>query len=100
MGKHFSVDLDTRRKGMAAFGFHLPPKSRVLNDVFLGVRQIVLCEHGANAGAPAAIGFQISSNLGRSHLRQDNTTAQNFSVEYNRTAFFLRIKDRPLPEIA
>ena len=88
IGEHFAVDLNTGRKGLATFRFHFPAKSRVLDDVFLGVRQIVFGEHGTNAGAPAAGGFQISSDLGRIHLWNDNTPAQNFSRDKSDQKFF------------
>jgi hypothetical protein len=57
IGQHFAVDLDAGRKRLAAFRFHLPPKSRILDDVLLGVLEIVFCEHGTYAGAPAARGL-------------------------------------------
>src|SRR5256885_7666153 len=67
VGEHLIVDLDARRKRLAALGFHLPAESRVLDDVFFGVRKIVFGEHGADAIAPAAACLDVSSDLGRIH---------------------------------
>ncbi len=68
--EHLVVDLDTGRERLAALGFHFPAERRVLDDVFLGVLEIVFGEHGADAGAPAAGRFQVGSNLGRIHVRE------------------------------
>jgi hypothetical protein len=68
IGQHLAVNFDARRKRLATFRFHFPTKRWVLDNILLGIRQIVFCEHGTNAGAPAASGFQVSSNLRRIHL--------------------------------
>jgi hypothetical protein len=57
VGKHAAIDLDTRRKRLPTFRFHFPAKGRVLNDVFLGVGQIVFGKNRADTGAPATIGL-------------------------------------------
>src|SRR5438477_1036289 len=57
IGQNLAVNFDARRKRLTALGFHFPTKGRVLDDVFLGVGQIVFGEHGPNAGAPATIRF-------------------------------------------
>jgi len=68
IGQHLTVDFSyAGRKGLATFGLHFPTESGVLDDVFLGVRQIVFREHSPNAGAPTAISFQVSSNFRRIH---------------------------------
>src|SRR5205085_4493356 len=65
--EHLVVDLDAGRQRLAALGFHFPAESRVLDNVFFGVGKIVFGEHGANAGAPAAGGLKVGSDLGRIH---------------------------------
>ena len=57
VGKHAAIDLDTRRKRLPTFGFHFPAERRVLDDVLLGVGQIVFGKNGADTGAPATIGL-------------------------------------------
>src|SRR4030095_10079166 len=84
IGKHFPVDFDAGRKWLTAFRFHLPTKCGVLDDVLFGVGQIVFGEHSANSSSPATICFQVSGDLGRIHLANDNTAPKNFSVGYGR----------------
>ena len=69
VGEHVAVDYDTRRKRLPTFGFHFPAEGRVLNNIFLGVGQVVFGQNSANTGAPATIGFQICGNFGLLHRR-------------------------------
>ncbi len=96
VGQHFTVDLNAGRKGLAAFRFHFPTEGGVLDDIFLGVGQIVFRECGANAGAPATICFQVSGDLRCIHCEKDNTVAGNFSRKHIQAAVFFRIKDQPV----
>jgi hypothetical protein len=61
--EHATIDLDTRRKRLSTFGFHFPAERRVLNDVLLGIGQIVFGQNSADTGAPATIGLQICGNF-------------------------------------
>jgi len=67
VSQHMAVDFDARRKRLTTFCFHFPAKRRVLNDVLLGVVQIVFGQDSANTGAPATVGLQICGNFWRLH---------------------------------
>jgi hypothetical protein len=69
VGKYVVVDYDTRRKRLPTLGFHFPAESRVLNNILLGVGQVVFGQNSANTGAPATIGFQIRGNFWLLHWR-------------------------------
>ncbi len=73
ISNHFAVDLNAGRQRLAAFRFHFPTESGVLDDVFLGIGKIVFGEHRANTGTPAALGLQVGSNLWRIHDRYVST---------------------------
>ena len=57
IGKHLAVDLDARRKRLPTLGFHFPPERGVLNNVLLGVGQVVFGQNSADTCAPATMGF-------------------------------------------
>jgi hypothetical protein len=76
--EHLSVDLDARAQHLPAFLNHFLSLQRVVDDIAVFVRQIVLAQYGANALAPTARRFQISDNLWFGHnIRQNCFSDQN-----------------------
>jgi hypothetical protein len=67
IGQHVTVDFHAGGKGLAALLFHLPAEGGILDDVLFFKGKTVLAEDGADAFAPAAVGFQIGSNFGCFH---------------------------------
>jgi len=63
VGKHSAVDLDAGREGLAALLLHLPAEGGILNDVLFGVGETIFAQYGANALAPATLGFEVSGDL-------------------------------------
>src|SRR5262245_27267646 len=64
VGKHLAVDYDTRRKRLPTLGFHFPAERRVLNNILLGVGQVVFGQNSANASAPAQYVFKYAVTSG------------------------------------
>ena len=62
IGDHRAIDFDAGAEGLAAFLFHFPAESGVLDNVFFGVSEFVFFEDGADAVAPAALGFDVGGD--------------------------------------
>ena len=67
IGKHVAIDLNARGHGLAALLFHFPPEGLILDNILLLKRKIVFAEDGADAFAPATVGFQVGSDFGFVH---------------------------------
>ncbi len=48
IGQHLTVNFDAGRKRLTTLRFHLPAKSRILDDVLFRVGEIVFGQNGAN----------------------------------------------------
>ena len=62
IGDHRAIDFDAGAEGLAAFLFHFPAESGVLDNVFFGVSEFVFFEDGADAVAPATLGFDVGGD--------------------------------------
>ena len=56
--EHRAVHFYARAERLTALLLHLPAEGRILDDVLLGVIEIVLLEHGTDAIAPTAVGLE------------------------------------------
>jgi hypothetical protein len=61
-------DFHTRTEHLTALFDHLLPLGRIINDIAVFEREIVLPQHCANALTPPAGGFQISDNFRFVHI--------------------------------
>jgi hypothetical protein len=67
VGQHVAVDLDARAQHLTGLLDHFLTLQRVVDDVAVFVRQVVLFQHGADALAPAAGRFQVSDDFWFAH---------------------------------
>ena len=70
VGQHLAVHFHAGRKRLAALAFHLPAEGGILDDIFFSEREIVFGEDGADAAAPAAMGFEVGGDLWLFHGRR------------------------------
>ena len=67
--QHLAIDFDARRKLLAALLYHLHPLVRVIPDVPVLEREIILTQNGTDTLAPTAMRLEISDDFRIFHAR-------------------------------